>query len=242
MSEKDDLYRQGAEDTEPFVFDERVVKVFPDMIGRSVPGYGLIVPMLGLLARRHARSGTNIYDLGCSLGAATRAMRTAIGNRQVHFIAVDNSPAMVARCREVLADEDSSAPVEVRLANIEETDIVNASVVALNFTLQFIDPSGRQALLERIADGLLPGGALLLAEKIRFDDDAEEALQVGWHHDFKKARGYSELEIAGKRAALEKVLRPDTESEHRARLQRAGFRRVTRWFQCFNFAAFLAER
>jgi tRNA (cmo5U34)-methyltransferase len=62
------------------------------------------------------------------------------------------------------------------------------------------------------------------------------------HHAFKRANGYSELEVSQKRTALENVLVPETLDTHRARLREAGFGAVDAWFQCFNFASLLAFR
>ncbi len=240
MADKDTLFKAGGEGPGSFVFDEKVVRVFPDMISRSVPGYDLVVPMTGLLARRYAREGTNIYDLGCSLGATTLAMRSAIRAVGTRIIAIDNSPAMVERCTEILAGQGGDIPVEVLLADVCDVAIENASVVVLNFTLQFVDPPNRLPLLRRIAAGLHPGGVLVLSEKVRFDDESEQGRQTDWYHDYKKAKGYSDLEIAAKRSALEKVLQSDTEAEHIERLEQAGFERASRWFQCFNFASYVA--
>ena len=72
-----------------------------------------------------------------------------------------------------------------------------------------------------------------------FDDDENEK-QIALHHDFKKANGYSDLEIAQKRSALENVLVPETEATHLQRFSDAGFKQAYRWFQCFNFASFIA--
>lgn len=243
----------AADDAPPgdFVFDERVVRVFPDMIQRSVPGYSLVLQLTALLARRHVQPGSRVYDLGCSLGAATRAMRQAVAAEGVRFFAADNSPDMVARCRALLAEDDARAgdqadaalaPVDVIQADIADIAIEDASMTVLNYTLQFVDPDRREALLARIAAGTRPDGVLLLSEKIALDDSAEQALQAVWHHDFKRAQGYSDLEIARKRDALERVLRPDTEAVHRERLRAAGWVRVVRVFQAFNFASYLAFR
>ena len=68
MTEKDRLYRDGVQAAGEFVFDERVVHVFPDMIKRSVPGYGLVLELLALLARRFVQANSTVYDLGCSFG------------------------------------------------------------------------------------------------------------------------------------------------------------------------------
>lgn len=240
MSERDRLFARGDGSPGSFVFDDRVARVFPDMIARSVPGYSVVVHQTGLLARRYARDHSRIYDLGCSLGATTLAMRNAVDACGVRIVAVDSSAAMVRGCRERLADDGDGLPVEVAQADIRQVPIEEASFVALNFTLQFIEPSERLPLLARIHSSLCGDGALVLSEKIRFEDPGEHRLQTAWHHDFKRAMGYSELEIASKRTALENVLRPDTDAEHRARLTQAGFREVHQWFQCFGFCSYLA--
>ena len=132
---------------------------------------------------------------------------------------------MIARCREHFAAEDGRAPVECMQQDVCRVDVSNASMTVLNYTLQFIDPAERLLLLGRIAAGTLPGGVLLLSEKICFEEPAEQAMQTELHHDFKRAQGYSELEIARKRNALERVLQPDTDARHRQRLLEAGWRR-----------------
>ena len=244
MDRKDRLYENTITEPGDFVFDQRVVSVFPDMINRSVPGYGTIVPMIGMLARRYAQPGTTLYDLGCSLGAVSLAMRGAVGRSDVRIVAVDNSPDMIRELRATLdgLQDDGLPAIETREQDISETGIENASVVVLNFTLQFIPPGQRTDLLRRIATGLRPGGVLLLSEKVRFEDPREQALQTEWHHDFKRSQGYSDLEIARKRDALENVMKPDSPERHRERLQCAGFVRVSTWFQGFNFLSMVAFR
>ena len=115
--------------------------------------------------------------------------------------------------------------IEVRLADLMDTPFEQASVVVLNFTLQFVEPARRDSLLARIANGLLEGGVLLLSEKVCFKDPGEQALQTEWHHAFKRAQGYSDLEISRKRDALENVLVPESMERHRERLLGAGFHR-----------------
>jgi tRNA (cmo5U34)-methyltransferase len=243
MSERDRIYADSDEDrsTTPFEFSESVVRVFPDMIERSVPGYRLLLELTPLMVRRAVQPGSRIYDLGCSLGAATLAARRAVGVEGVEIVAADTSPDMVHRCREIIAADNSRVPVEVIETDACDLAIENASVVLMYFTLQFIARDRRQALLEKIAAGLKPGGVLLLAEKLAYPPDDQQWLD-SHHHDFKRAQGYSDLEIARKRQALENVLVPETREAHHRRLLDAGFDQVTDWFQCFNFAAMAAMR
>ena len=239
-NELDNLFAKSRALTTGFRFDEQVVKVFPDMIARSVPGYELVVPMIGMLARRYAQPDSRIYDLGCSLGAASLAMSLAVRASGTEIIAVDNSAAMVESCKRVVTEQCGCVPIDVRLQNMLDTKIKNASVVVLNFTLQFLDRDQRQRLINQISAGLRSGGVLIISEKICFEDEQEQSDQTAWHHDFKRAQGYSELEIAQKRNALEDVLRPETEAAHFNRLEQAGLTRPRRWFQCFSFASYIA--
>lgn len=242
MTERDRLFAAASAEGQAFVFDERVVQVFPDMINRSVPGYALSVPLMALLARRYAQDGTHLYDLGCSLGAVALAMGEEVQAQNARIFAVDKSPAMIAELKRLLASGAATGrtPIVPRCEDVVVTEIVQASVVAMNFTLQFVDPPQRSALMRKIHDGLQSGGALLLSEKVRFESAEEEALQTAWHHDFKRAQGYSDLEIARKRDALENVLQTETLAQHRQRLLEAGFSRVYQWFQGFGFVSLIA--
>lgn len=237
---KDTLYAREQQHIVDFTFDERVAAVFPDMIRRSVPGYGDIIALLGLFAERYAVAGSNLYDLGCSLGAATLSLRRRITTGNCRIVAVDNSEAMVERCRENIAADLSPTPVDMICADVREVAIDNASVVVLNFTLQFLPPEERLTMLQNIYRGMLPGGVLILSEKICLSKAESQQFNETMHLSFKRANGYSEMEISGKRQALENVLIPETQQQHIDRLTEAGFRQVEPWFRAFNFVSLAA--
>ncbi len=216
--------------------------MFPDMLRRSIPGYAASIQAIGSLAGRFAQPNSRCYDLGCSLGAATLAMRHGAHGRGCRIIAVDNAPAMVERCSELVAADKGTVPVEVQLKDLREVEIVDASMVVMNYTLQFVDPADRQRVLDGIAAGTRPGGVLVLSEKVVHADPAIEAALVELHHEFKRRHAYSELEISRKRAALENVLIPDTVETHEARLRDAGFGHVGVWLRYFNFVSLIAIR
>lgn len=237
---KDALYAEPLSVVQRFQFDAAVAHVFPDMIARSVPGYADIIQAIGLLAGRFAQANSYCYDLGCSLGAATLSMRHNIQVNPCTIIAVDNSAAMIEQLQVRLAQDNGTLPVEVLCADIRELELRSASVVVLNFTLQFIPLVDREAFLHKVYQGVLPGGIVLLSEKLRFEDLRQQSLQTEMHHAFKKSQGYSDLEISQKRTALENVLLPETFSQHQQRLQTVGFSSVEVWFQYFNFASMIA--
>ncbi len=241
MDVRDRIYAETQDQVQPFEFSERVVRVFPDMIERSVPGYRQLLELTPLMVRDCVLENTRVYDLGCSLGAATLAARRAIQAPGVSIIAVDQSPQMVARCRQIIAEDNSFVPVDVIEGDACAVPIERASLVIMYFTLQFIAPELRADLMRRIATGLVPGGVLLLAEKLAFDAPAQAWLDRH-HHAFKRAQGYSDLEIARKRQALENVLIADSRQTHHQRLLDAGFDQVIDWFQCLNFCCFAAVK
>ena len=242
MAKKQDaIYASPLDEIIDFRFDERVVDVFPDMIQRSVPGYGTMISTIGILAARYSQEDSHCYDLGCSLGAVTLSMRQRISKSNCDIIAIDNSIAMIERGQQLLASDQTSAiPVTMVCADLQNVEIENASVVVLNFTLQFIPIEERLLLIKRIYHGLKPGGILVLSEKIAYDAPAKQEFHIEAHHNFKRANGYSDLEISQKRSALEKVLIPETLVSHQQRLALAGFDFSELWFQCFNFISLVA--
>lgn len=239
-SQQDTIYAKPANQVADFVFDQKVAGVFNDMIRRSVPGYGQIINTIGDFANEFVTPNSNVYDLGCSLGTATLSIRRQIEQRSCKIIAIDNSEAMVQRCAENLSAYVSDTQVELVCGDIRDLKIVNASMVVLNFTLQFLPISDRDALINKIYQGLLPNGILVISEKLRFEDQTIQTLLDSHHLDFKRANGYSELEISQKRSAIENVMRPDTLHDHQTRAKQCGFKHFNTWFQCFNFASMVA--
>jgi tRNA (cmo5U34)-methyltransferase len=242
VTHSDNLYAQTRKLVEAFKFDDSVARVFTDMINRSVPGYPMMLDMLGVLTENIIQDHSLCYDLGCSLGASTLAIRQNIHQENCRIIAIDNSPAMIERCQQVIQQDSSITPVLVQNADILDIAFQPCQLVSMNLTLQFIDPAQRLRLLSDIAHSLNTGGALFLSEKIRFDDELEQNALTELHHQFKKHQGYSELEIAQKRTAIENVLVPESIATHRQRLLDAGFSRVIIALQCFNFVAFIAYK
>jgi tRNA (cmo5U34)-methyltransferase len=237
---KDNIYATPNQSIDQFRFDEHVSAVFADMIKRSVPGYGLTLEMIGVITRKYGQAGTYCYDLGCSLGASTLAIRHNMTLPDCRIIAIDNSAAMIAKCRQNMNEDSAITPVDVLEQDILATSFEPASLSVMNFTLQFIPAEERPGLLGRIAKATVAGGALVLSEKIKVKSDIEQQALTELHHQFKSASGYSDLEIAQKRNALEEVLIPDTIDTHRENLKHAGFAHVYLWFQCFTFVSMIA--
>ncbi len=239
MNETDRIYANTKAARGSFKFDKRVASVFEDMISRSVPGYRQILELLPTLTRRFEFANQNYYDLGCSLGAGLLAINQGLGKTPATLIGVDNSSAMITQAKHNLAtiSEQNLTLLEEDLLKVK---IERAAMVLMNFTLQFIPLSERASLIGKIFSGMHAGGALILSEKITFDNEQTNSALTAIHHQFKADQGYSDLEIAQKRDAIENVLIPETLDAHTQRLKKAGFSVVTPWVQNLQFVSILA--
>ncbi len=236
---KDEIYKQPLNNIEDFSFDEKVSRAFGDMVDRSVPGYRTLIANIGPIAAHFIKPNSNCYDLGCSHGAASLSIFKS-ATHDTNIFAVDNAPAMISHCNQLIANEKAGSVIQTQLANIQDTPMENASVVVLNLTLQFLPIEQRSALLEKIYAALLPGGVCILTEKIILEKSDSENLFQTLHKNFKSENNYSELEISQKRKALENVLIRESLETHQQRLSKIGFSTIETWFQCINFISLLA--
>jgi len=236
---KDTLFKKSTAPGK-FEFNEPVARVFDDMLERSVPFYKECQQMVIDLALHFAQKNSTVYDLGCSTGTLLLSLTRAIPeNQNIRFVGLDNSEAMLKKAHGKL--KGYLKRCELVTANLEsDFELSDASVVIMNYTLQFIPPKRRAAMLKRIYKGLLPGGGLILIEKVRGESDGLNDLFVEQYHAYKRSQGYSKLEIAKKREALENVLIPLKPGKNRDLLEATGFRQVDVFFKWFNFAGFLA--
>jgi tRNA (cmo5U34)-methyltransferase len=236
---QDQLFRK-VQPIGDFVFGEKVASVFDDMLDRSVPFYGEMQRMIGEMAGDFAVSGTNIYDLGCSTGNTLLTLDPVVP-KDVQFVGIDSSQEMLKRCAAKWAERGLQRNHELICADLNcGVSIQNASMVLLVLTLQFVRPLYRETLVKTILEGLNENGCLIVVEKVLGEDSVFNRLFIKYYYDLKKRHGYSELEIAQKREALENVLIPYKLLENREMLLRAGFRYCDVFFKWYNFCGFVA--
>lgn len=205
------------------------------MVARSVPFYKEVLQMSAELAKDFYQPGTKIYDLGCSTGALARSLKAEFAEAPVAYTGVDNSKDMIEKAR-------AMGFGNFVCADMTSIDFEPASVFVSNYTFQFLRPLARQALLKKIYNALNPDGCLILSEKCLEDSADISRLFAARHHALKERNGYSKLEIAEKRDALENVLIPFRVSENVEMLREVGFNPVSIFFKCYNFASFLAVK
>jgi tRNA (cmo5U34)-methyltransferase len=236
---RDEIYKDKV-DISKFTFDQKVVDVFDDMVLRSVPGYKQMIELIGLAGRKYPVINSNVYDLGCSTGAVTLSIASNLKSASVKIFSIDNSQEMIEQCGKNLSGTEAN--IQYICDDIENIQFENASLIVLNLTLQFINPKNRSDLIERIFKSLLPGGALIISEKIIHENEEINKSLISLHESFKRENGYSETEIAQKRKAIEDVLIPESIEQHLKRLSDAGFKKPLVQMQCINFASFLAVK
>ena len=227
-----------------FNFGTETATVFDDMLDRSVPFYDEIQRMLGELAADFAAQGSSVYDLGCSTASSFLAIGAHLTpDAEIEFVGLDSSPDMLA-----IADRKLQAarfPWRYRLehADLDQgVRIENASVVLLVLTLQFLRPLNRERLIASIYEGMRRNGCLLLVEKVLGEHSTFNRLFINHYYEMKRRKGYSEIEIAQKREALENVLIPYRSGENELLLQQAGFRQMDAFFKWYNFCGLVAVK
>lgn len=241
MTKRDEIYLVPKPVVSDFTFGQETAAVFDDMLDRSVPLYGEIQRMITELVGDFAVDGTNVYDLGCSTCATFR--RLADLDRDVTFVGVDESQAMLDRAREELDRAGFSRRVQLVRQDLHAgLEIHNASVVILCLTLQFVRPLHRERVMRTILDGLNPQGALIVVEKVLAEDTMMNRFFIKHYYDLKRRNGYSDIEIAQKREALENVLVPYRLRENEELLVGAGFGHVETFFKWYNFCGFVAVK
>lgn len=242
QSEKDNVFKEEIKTATDFKFGTTVANVFDDMVNRSVPFYGEIQRMMAELAADYAKTGTDVYDLGCATGTTLIGMNTSIPE-DIRFIGIDDSQDMLDKCRNKLDEAGFTRPVELRVADLNgRVAISNASVVVLCLTLQFVRPICREPLLRSILAGLSSGGALILVEKILAEESVFNREFIKHYYNYKRRNHYSDLEIAQKREALENVLIPYKVSENIAVLHDIGFADCEVFFKWYNFCGLIARK
>jgi tRNA (cmo5U34)-methyltransferase len=240
---RDTIFDTPMSTVAPFEFNSEVARVFDDMADRSIPWYRQVEQMSASLSAEFYREGSVLYDLGCSTATGTILAAEALeakGFNSPSLIGVDNSAAMCQRAREKLSDlYGDKSPVEIRNAEIEDTPLEHASVILMNYTLQFVSPLKREALVKKIYDALMHNGILIVSDKTTQSHTDMSRIFIDKYYDFKRANGYSELEISQKREALENVLIPYSVREEEDLFIGAGFSSVDRFFCWYNFSSFI---
>jgi tRNA (cmo5U34)-methyltransferase len=240
MALKDTLFASPIERSTDFNFGEQTAQVFDDMLSRSVPFYDEVQRMIVEIIVNVVGERPLIYDLGCSTGTTLLLLATRLQNKNPRLVGVDSSMPMLERAQQRFDQTERSTMVIWEQRDLNDGLITDpADVFIMNLTLQFIRPLYREQLVANLYHNLKPGGCFILVEKVTADNPLLNRAYIELYYEFKRRNGYSELEIAGKREALENVLIPYRVNEDLELLNRCGFINPDTFFRWYNFAGFI---
>lgn len=230
---KDNIFKKLDPEPSSFVFDEKLVPFFDDMVSRSVPCYKQLQQAILLLLKKYLKKGSSFYDLGASTGT-TISLALQMGLLDdVHIHALDASAAMIDQAKLNLSEFQDR--ITFHHHHLKEDFSYDATSVFLaNLTFQFLNPRYRLKQLQSCYQALLPGGALIYVEKLKVKS-SDQCFFDDLYRDFKYQQGYSYQEIFRKEKALMNVLQPLTLSEHQSLFKEAGFQKTISFFQYFQF-------
>lgn len=238
MTTRDETIPEGK-----WAFDGAVTDAFDDMLERSIPAYNVMRDLTTRLAVRFATPGSTILDLGCSRGAALRAIVDHFrpeADEAMRFVGVDVSEPMLSAAA---ASFRHDPRVTIGRADLRhEYPDVEASVTLAVLTVQFTPIEYRQRILADAYTHTAPGGALLLVEKVLGAGAGLHEVMDAEYLAFKRSNDYTEEQVARKKAALEGVLVSVPAAMNEQMLRQAGFRFVDCYYRWLNFAGWVAVR
>lgn len=221
-------------------FGEEVASVFDDMLSRSIPQYEVMRKACFDLACKYVRPNTTILDLGCSRGEALVSLVDRFGSDN-KYVGIDVSQPMIDAARNRFSFEIDNGTIEILNFDLRSGfPEVTASVALCVLTLQFTPIEYRLRIMQDIYDHIMPGGALILVEKVIGGSAKLNASMVDIYYDFKSRNGYSQEQIERKRLSLEGVLVPMTAKWNEEMMSIVGFRQIDCFWRWMNFAGWVA--
>lgn len=224
-----------------WVFSGEVAQHFDDHVSKSVPLYDAGHELICGVSDFFIGAGSVAYELGCSTG--TLSFRLAERNRAktgARFVGIDIEAEMVAKANEKRAakglDNVSFIADDIFQAELEPADLIVAY-----YTVQFVRPAVRQALIDKIYSSLNWGGCFVMFEKVRGPDARfQDMLTQMYTYDYKLSQGYNAEEIVSKARSLKGVLEPFSTQGNVDLLNRSGFKDVTTIMKYICFEGFVA--
>jgi tRNA (cmo5U34)-methyltransferase len=227
--------------TSHWKFDKEVTDVFDNHVRQSVPLYEEIHSLVADISCWYIRDNTNVYDIGTSTGEAIANISKLHEGRNIQYIGIDTSSSMIQKARERFKDQ---ANVSIVLDDITGThlDVCNASYITSILMIQFIDPSKRQDVVDKIYKGLNLGGAFLLVEKVIGSTTRFDQMYIELYHEMKLKNGLTIDHVLNKARSLRGVQSPNTIEENISMLNNAGFKEVDIFFKWNNFTGLIATK
>tara|TARA_B100000886_G_scaffold339811_1_gene306470 strand:- start:1652 stop:2359 length:708 start_codon:yes stop_codon:yes gene_type:complete len=216
-------------------FDGDIVENFESHIDRSVPLYKLGHELIIECADFFIKNDSICYELGCSTGLLSHKLSERFKSSNSKFIGLDEVENMIKFANKKYKNENLS----FKIANVLDYEYQNADMIISYYLLQFIRPSNKQNLINKIYANLNWGGAFLCFEKVRSPDARFQDITTGLYHEYKLKNGYTNDQILNKTRSLKGILEPFSTKGNLDMFKRAGFKDITSIFKFVCFEGFL---
>ncbi|MGW6704021.1 methyltransferase domain-containing protein [Streptomyces sp. NPDC054956] len=210
---------------------------FDAHVNKSVPLYLHGHELIRKCVDFFSRPGGTIIDVGCSTGTLLAGIAEKPTSKDITLIGIDIEADMVRAARANCAHLEN---VTITQGDALTTDYSGANAVIMYYTLQFAPPHQRKAVLERICDGLVEGGALLLFEKVLYPDSRLQDMVQQLYLEFKFDNGFGAEEIYNKARSLRSVMAPQPTEATYELLRGAGFSSIVTIQKYLSFEGILA--
>jgi tRNA (cmo5U34)-methyltransferase len=211
---------------------------FDEHIAASIPLYAGLRAQVVALSRRFVQEATTVVDVGCSTGTLLRRIRDHNLNARpsAHYVGIDLEPAFASSWEELSAPD-----LEFHCCDAREFEFDRVSLALSLFTVQFVPPPDKLGLLRRVRNGLVDGGALIVAEKTYAESGRLEDAIGGAFRSAKRA-AFSDQQVLDKEEQLQGRMTLWTERELRDALREVEFREAERFWGSYQFLALVAVR
>lgn len=209
-----------------WTFSGAVADTFDDHVSKSVPLYREGHKLTCAISDFFVKPGSRVYEIGSSTGTLSMALAKHNAHKEgCTYIGVDVEADMVAKANEK-AQAAGLRNVSFVADDVTAMTFEPADLIVAYYTVQFIRPSVRQQLLDKIYAALHWGGAFVLFEKVRGPDARFQDIATALYHDYKLEQGYSPDEIVSKSRSLKGVLEPFSSQGNVDLMKRAGFQDI----------------
>jgi tRNA (cmo5U34)-methyltransferase len=214
---------------------------FDEHIRRSIRGYADLLSDCRALSEYFVENDTSVLDIGCSTGSFLFDVWN--NNRErcpnANYVGIDIEPSFSAHWQNKNVGNLTFQTADVRTFEMPP----RCSFVTSIFSLQFISERERHPIVADIHRALIPGGALIIAEKTHSNLSKLDGMLSSIHYDFKR-NSFTAAEILAKARSLRSTMKLWSESQIVDSLVQAGFHplSVQSFWRNHNFAAFIAIR
>lgn len=218
-------------------FGGKVHETFDNHVSKSVPHYNTGHDLIEKVSDFFLPDSSIVYDIGCSTGTLLKKIALRHKNKKIKLIGCDVEKGMITSAKTKCADLNN---IEIHHKSILDLKMKKSNFIISYYTIQFIHPSVRQIIFNKIYENLNWGGAFVLFEKVRGPDARFQDIMSLIYNEYKIDQGYSSEEIIGKSRSLKGVLEPFSSQGNKDLALRAGFKDITSIFKYVCFEGFLA--